>query len=134
MDGVKFQFVDERQDYGEERITTVGFLNERMVVAICTRRGEDRHIVSMRKANEREQKNTESTWVDPDDAPELDDEWFQKADLMIGDKVIRRGRPPGSSKRLVSLRLDRAVVDHFRATGPGWQTRMNDALRKAAGL
>jgi uncharacterized protein (DUF4415 family) len=79
-------------------------------------------------------KNTESTWVDPDDAPELDDEWFQKADLMIGDKVIRRGRPPGSSKRLVSLRLDRAVVDHFRATGPGWQTRMNDALRKAAGL
>jgi uncharacterized protein (DUF4415 family) len=80
------------------------------------------------------QKNTESTWVDPDDAPELDDEWFQKADLMIGDKVIRRGRPPGSSKRLVSLRLDRAVVDHFRATGPGWQTRMNDALRKAAGL
>jgi uncharacterized protein (DUF4415 family) len=79
-------------------------------------------------------KNTESTWVDPDDAPELDDEWFQKADLMIGDKVIRRGRPPGSSKRLVSLRLDRAVVDHFRATGPGWQTRMNDALRKAAVL
>ena len=79
-------------------------------------------------------KNTESTWVDRDDAPELDDEWFQKADLMIGDKVIRRGRPPGSSKRLVSLRLDRAVVDHFRATGPGWQTRMNDALRKAAGL
>lgn len=56
LDGVKFQFVDERQDYGEERITTVGFLNERMVVAICTRRGEDRHIVSMRKANEREQK------------------------------------------------------------------------------
>lgn len=56
LDGVKFQFVDERQDYGEERITTVGFLNERMVVAIWTRRGEDRHIISMRKANEREQK------------------------------------------------------------------------------
>lgn len=56
LDGVKFQFVDERHDYGEERITTVGFLNERMVVAIWTRRGEDRHIISMRKANEREQK------------------------------------------------------------------------------
>lgn len=79
-------------------------------------------------------QSTESTWVDPDDAPELTDEWFEKADLMIGDKVIRRGRPPGSSKSLVSLRLDKKVVDHFRATGPGWQTRMNDALRKAAGL
>lgn len=79
-------------------------------------------------------KNTESTWVDPDDAPELDDEWFEKADLMIGDKVIRRGRKPGQTKNLVSLRLDQAVLDHFRASGPGWQTRMNEALRKAAGL
>jgi uncharacterized protein (DUF4415 family) len=78
--------------------------------------------------------DTKNTWVDPDDAPELDDEWFQKADLMIGDRVIRRGRPAGSSKNLVSLRLDKEVIEHFRATGPGWQTRMNDALRKAAGL
>jgi uncharacterized protein (DUF4415 family) len=79
-------------------------------------------------------KDTESTWVDPDDAPELDDEWFEKADFKIGDKVIRRGRPAGSSKNLVSLRLDKDVIDHFRAAGPGWQTRMNEALRKAAGL
>ena len=79
-------------------------------------------------------KNTENTLVDPDDAPELTDEWFQKADLMIGDKVIRKGRPPRSSKDLVSLRLDKDVIDHFRSTGPGWQTRMNAALRKAAGL
>jgi uncharacterized protein (DUF4415 family) len=79
-------------------------------------------------------KNTESNWVDPDAAPELDDEWFERAELRIGDKVIRRGRPPGSSKDLVSLRLDKDVIDHFRATGAGWQTRMNEALRKAAGL
>jgi uncharacterized protein (DUF4415 family) len=79
-------------------------------------------------------KDTESTWVDPDDAPELTDEWFEKADFRIGDRIIRRGRPPGSSKDLVSLRLDKDVIDHFRSTGPGWQTRMNDALRKAAGL
>jgi uncharacterized protein (DUF4415 family) len=79
-------------------------------------------------------QSTDSTWVDPDDAPELDDEWFEKADLMIGDKVIRRGRPPGSSKQLVSLRLDKAVVDRFKAAGAGWQTRINEALRKAAGL
>jgi uncharacterized protein (DUF4415 family) len=80
------------------------------------------------------EKGTESSWVDPDDALELDDEWFERAELRIGDKVIRRGRPPGSSKQLVSLRLDKAVVDRFKAAGAGWQTRINEALRKAAGL
>lgn len=79
-------------------------------------------------------EDTGTEWHDPDDAPELDDEWFDKADLMIGDKVIRPGRPRGSAKRAVSLRLDQAVIDHFRAGGPGWQSRMNAALRKAAGL
>jgi len=78
--------------------------------------------------------DTESKWVDPDDAPELDDDWFDRAEIRIGDKVIRRGRPPGSTKRLVSLRLDKAVLDAFRAGGPGWQSRINQALRKAAGL
>lgn len=78
--------------------------------------------------------DTESKWVDPDDAPELDDDWFDRAEIRIGDKVIRKGRPPGSTKRLVSLRLDKAVIDRFRADGPGWQSRINAALRKAAGL
>lgn len=77
---------------------------------------------------------SESNWVDPDEAPEWTDEMFDRAEIRIGDKVIRRGRPPGSAKRLVSLRLDQAVIDHFRAGGPGWQSRLNAALRKAAGL
>jgi uncharacterized protein (DUF4415 family) len=34
----------------------------------------------------------------------------------------------------VNLRLDPDVLAHFRATGPGWQSRINEALRKAAGL
>jgi uncharacterized protein (DUF4415 family) len=37
-------------------------------------------------------------------------------------------------KELVSLRLDRAVLEHFQEDGPGWQDRINAALRKAAGL
>ena len=78
--------------------------------------------------------DTAADWVDPDDAPELTDEWFDKADLMLGRQVIRRGRPPGSTKRLVSLRLDEAVIEAFSAEGPGWQTRVNAALRKVAGL
>lgn len=40
------------------------------------------------------------------------------------------GRPHGSDKEQVSLRLDKDILARFRADGPGWQTRINDALRK----
>jgi uncharacterized protein (DUF4415 family) len=40
---------------------------------------------------------------------------------------------PGA-KEMVSLRIDRDVLDAFQAEGPGWQERINAALRKAAGL
>ncbi|MDZ4312690.1 MAG: BrnT family toxin [Cypionkella sp.] len=46
---------DLRQDYGETRFTTVSFLQNRMVVVIWTRRGPVRRIISLRKANAREQ-------------------------------------------------------------------------------
>jgi uncharacterized protein (DUF4415 family) len=42
-----------------------------------------------------------------------------------------RGRPAGSNKQLVSLRIDRDVLERFKAGGPGWQSRINEALRKA---
>ena len=38
-----------------------------------------------------------------------------------------------NAKEAVSLRIDRDVLDHFQESGPGWQDRINDALRKAAG-
>ena len=71
------------------------------------------------------------SWTAPDDAPELTDAQLRDADVYDGDRFIhRRGRPKGSgTKELVSLRIDRAVLDDFRASGPGWQTRINDALR-----
>jgi uncharacterized protein (DUF4415 family) len=78
---------------------------------------------------------TGSEWVDPDDAPRLTRDWFDRADLYHGDKIVRRGRPKSASpKEAVNLRLDADVLEHFRKTGPGWQTRINQALRKAAGL
>jgi uncharacterized protein (DUF4415 family) len=43
----------------------------------------------------------------------------------------RGGRPPGSNKLSVSIRLDADVLEKFRATGPGWQTRINEALKRA---
>jgi uncharacterized protein (DUF4415 family) len=64
------------------------------------------------------------------DLPELTDEELAEADLYEGDRFVRRvGRPKGGKKELVTLRLDRDLLDHFRAGGPGWQTRLNDTLR-----
>lgn len=47
---------DERNDYGEKRCITLGTLHGRVVVVVHTQRGEATRIISMRKANEREQK------------------------------------------------------------------------------
>lgn len=78
---------------------------------------------------------TKSKWIDPDDAPPLDREWFERAEIWKGNKLIRPGRPKKAApKEAVSLRLDPDVLQHFRATGPGWQSRINAALRKAAKL
>lgn len=52
-------------------------------------------------------------------------------------EAMRRnvGRPPSDNAKVaVSLRLDQDVIEKFRATGPGWQSRVNRALREAAGL
>lgn len=80
---------------------------------------------------------TASNWIDPDDAPKLTREWFERAEIHDGGKLVRRGRPPkaeGERTVPVTLRMDPDVLEHFRATGPGWHNRMKDALRKAAGL
>ena len=45
-----------------------------------------------------------------------------------------RGKQKTPTKVAVSLRLSRDVVEKFKAGGPGWQTRIDQALRKAAGL
>ncbi len=50
------EFQDQRRDYGELRIVCFGFLRGRAVIVVYTERNGDRHIISMRKANEREQR------------------------------------------------------------------------------
>ena len=70
------------------------------------------------------------TQADYDEIPELTDEWFETADFKIGDKLVRRGRPRSEKpKKQVTLRLDADLLDGLRATGPGWQTRINEVLR-----
>ncbi len=61
------------------------------------------------------------------DNPELTEAFFTKAKRT-------RGPQKTPTKQLVSLRLDPEVISFFRAAGPGWQARINETLRKAAGF
>ncbi len=79
---------------------------------------------------------TKTTWVDPDDAPELTEDWFARADVYEGSKLISKGGRPRKTapKEAINIRLDADLLAYYRATGPGWQSRINTALRKAVKL
>jgi uncharacterized protein (DUF4415 family) len=80
-------------------------------------------------------KSSKSEWIDPDDAPELTDAWFDSAHVYKNGVLVRRGRgrPPSlNPKVLQTIRIDTDVLEAFKETGAGWQTRINEALRKAA--
>ena len=53
------------------------------------------------------------------------------AEALPRRKRGQRGRQKAPTKEQITVRLDQDVVEFFRATGPGWQTRMNRALRDA---
>jgi uncharacterized protein (DUF4415 family) len=79
--------------------------------------------------------STSVTWTDPDDAPELPEAFFQRADRYDGAVLKPRGRPrSASTKEPVKIRLDADVLAALRASGDGWQTRINDALRASLQL
>jgi uncharacterized protein (DUF4415 family) len=83
--------------------------------------------------------NKQKPPVDYDDNPEWTEEDFSKARPaaeVLPKEVLEafgkpRGRPPGSDKERITIRLDKDVLARFRATGPGWQGRINDALKRA---
>ena len=98
-----------------------------------------------------------SDWIDPDDAPFLTKEMAEMGQMTIRGRVIRPatgvltkdgmkrvppyvipipGRPPlrGEAKKQVTLRLDADLLERFRETGAGWQSRINATLRKAVGI
>lgn len=64
---------------------------------------------------------------DPDTAPDLSQDGWPE---QFAKAKVRRGRPPlENSKKSTTIRLSREVLDHFKADGPGWQTRIDAALR-----
>lgn len=72
-----------------------------------------------------------------DEIPEITDEDFLRANIYQNGVLVgpvSRGRPRlPSPRRQVTLRLEADVLERWRATGPGWQTRINEVLKKALG-
>jgi len=101
--GIHFTRADDRDDYGELR------------TAMSVKRNYAGR--TSRRSNE---------------APEITETWVAEADLHRGEKLIRRGRPKlENPKRLLSLRLAPEVIASWKATGPGWQTRMAEVLTRS---
>lgn len=67
-----------------------------------------------------------------DDAPDLSAlEWQEK----FAKAKVQRGRPKAAKTKVsTTIRLSPDVLEYFRAGGPGWQSRIDEALRKAVGL
>jgi uncharacterized protein (DUF4415 family) len=85
-------------------------------------------------------RDSKRVWADPDDAPAWRREQFERAEVAIGGQVVEpaqgtltrpRGRPKKADAKVhIHIRLSPQVLGYFRATGPGWQTRIDDVLRQ----
>lgn len=65
-----------------------------------------------------------------EEAPELTDDQLERAVVSVGGRPVGRPRM-AQPKQAVKIRLDASVLIHFRSTGPGWQTRINETLLRA---
>ena len=67
-----------------------------------------------------ENQMPKEVWIDPDDAPELGDEFFERADEYQGDRLVKRGRPVGSGNKIsTAVSFDSDVIDTFVQVGLG---------------
>jgi uncharacterized protein (DUF4415 family) len=96
-------FVDDRFDYGEERLVTLGLLAGRVVIIAHAPRGDDH-----------------ADYLDYSDIPPLGKEFFTKAAAAW---------PP--AKQQLTIRLDADVLKWLKTHGRGYQTRINRILRAA---
>ncbi|PJR10290.1 BrnA antitoxin family protein [Sinorhizobium meliloti] len=96
----------------------------------------------IRHISDKEEAEIQRKIASDPDAPEATDEQLRQARPFVeafpdlAESIKRaRGRPAIEKPRQqLSIRLDPDIIEHYKATGKGWQSRMNDDLRKAAGL
>jgi uncharacterized protein (DUF4415 family) len=132
-------FEDQRKDYGEARMIGYGYL--RLYCEAYTDRGEERRIISLRKAKagrfiampalkpgthipDADEDARIQQGIDQDpDTYELSNQEFAK--------LCPVGRPPLENPKVpVSIRLSPEVVEHFRKSGRGWQARIDHILKQ----
>src|SRR5438876_790764 len=113
---------DVSEAYGERREIAIGWIDDWLYVYIYTLRGDEDDAALIAAAE-----------ADPDNPPLTEGDWrrMRPAYLVRPELVARqlrreRGRPKSQApKQQVTLRIDRDVLEKFRATGDGWQSRIN---------
>jgi uncharacterized protein (DUF4415 family) len=135
--------IDNRADYGEVRYRAFGRIDGIRHCLVFTFREDAVRIISFRARVKRRcaaMADRVPPVVFDDDNPEWTEEDFARArpaaevlpaEVIAAFAKAKTGRPRGSNKEQVALRIDKDVLAKFRATGPGWQTRINEALRRA---
>ena len=97
-----------------------------MVVVAWTTRALSRRIISLRKANGREQKK-----YGPRFGSEVPDLSTPEWEAKLAAVNVKRGRPRSAAPKIsTTIRIDADIVAAFRAGGRGWQSRINAALRE----
>lgn len=95
---------------------------------------------NVKAANPKRKNFTKADLKAVSDNPEWTKEDFAKAKSFsevfpeIAKTIRRRGPQKAPTKQPVSIRLSRDVLDHYKALGPGWQSTIDETLRKAAKL
>lgn len=123
----------------EQEIVTVGRIGSGIRLPAGIGRRDPPDTDSLKRAKELALKAIESMTDEEDEevtaAALSDPDSPLLEEILEGNARRRLGRPPlPHTKRSVHLRIDQEVIDFFVKGGRGWQTRMNAALRKAAGL
>lgn len=138
FNGYVLTFIDDR-NYGELREISLGLLDHAVVIVVAhTDRNGNTRIISARPPPEPKGNGMTKRYnkelspaelaalsdeeIDCTDIPELDDNFFRNARLVA---PVR--------KKQITMRLDEDILDWFKASGKGYQTRMNAVLRAYVG-
>ena len=140
---------DTRERYGEHRLQSLGWFAERVVFLVWTERDDGARVIpaamvtNMKRAStskplafsKKQMKaaiaaapdkvNDPTCPYDPNDATAVKEFWAKGEVRLPG----QRGPQKNPTKIAVTVRYSPEVLEYFRSTGEGWQTRMNDALR-----